>query len=91
MYFRFGMALLLAVAISITGVAIEKTTLSLRRDISRQHYQLEVLRERHAEVRLKTQRLGAPQRMVESIRDGRLPVKRPQTAAGSARERSPAF
>lgn len=85
MYFRFGFALLLVVAISLGGVAIEKMSLSYRRDISRQKYRLEQLRNEHARMRLRTQELGAPARMVESIdvehREMQRPKRRPEAAA----------
>ena len=86
MYFRFGCALLLAVAISVIGVAVEKSTLTVRRDISRQHYRLDVLHEEHARMRLRTQQLGAPRRMIESIDAGRLPVKRPRERNARSRQ-----
>lgn len=76
MYFRFGMAVVLVVSVSLAGVALERANLEYRRQISRQHYQLETLRAQQAELRLRTQQLGAPARMVESIRSGRLPVQR---------------
>jgi hypothetical protein len=67
MYFRFAAAILLVVAISLCGVAMEKSTLELKRDISRQEFQKEVLLEEHAQLRLKTQQLGAPTRVIESL------------------------
>lgn len=88
MYFRFGFVLLLAVAISIVGVAIEKLTLAYRRDVSRQHYQLDVLREKHARARLRTQELGAPARTLDSIESGRLSLQRPQPKARTAKQQT---
>ena len=67
MYFRFTAAILLVVAVSLCGVAMEKSTLKLKRDISRQEFQKEVLLEEHAQLRLKTQQLGAPTRVIESL------------------------
>jgi len=87
MYFRFGAALILAVTVSVVGVGVEKSTLSIRREISRQHYRLDVLRERQARARLRTQELGAPGRLIESIEAGRLPLKRPQQHDAKSRRR----
>lgn len=78
MYFRFGCILCLAAAVSVVGVAVEKTVLELRRDVSRQHYRQDVLQEEHARLRLRTQQLGAPRRIIESIDDGAIPLKRPK-------------
>ncbi|MFQ5734301.1 MAG: hypothetical protein ACE5KM_20375 [Planctomycetaceae bacterium] len=78
MYFRFGFALLLVLAVSLAGVAVEKATLSTRRDISRQHYQLDALREERARLRLRTQKLGAPARLLRDVEEGRIDLKRPQ-------------
>jgi hypothetical protein len=78
MYFRFGSVLCLAAAVSLVGVAVEKSALELRRDISRQHYRLEVLQEEHARMRLQTQQLGAPRRMIDSIEEGGIPLNRPK-------------
>ena len=92
MFFRFGCALCLAAAVSVIGVAIEKATLVTRREVSRQHYQTDVLREEHARLRLKTQQLGAPKRLIESIEQGRVSLKRlngpaPAPAPSSSRSR----
>lgn len=67
MYFRFIAALTLVVGISLAGTALEKRNLELRRAISRQHYQLEVLVDRHALHRMEAHRLGAPERLMESM------------------------
>ncbi|MEO1996965.1 MAG: hypothetical protein ABGZ17_16990, partial [Planctomycetaceae bacterium] len=77
MYFRFGSALLLVLAISLGGIAFEKGNLELRRRLTRQHYQTAVLLEKHAKLRLKTQRLGAPNRVLEAVRPGQLEPQGP--------------
>lgn len=88
-YFRFAVVLLLAVAISVVGVAIEKLTLACRRDVSRQRYRLDALREQHARVKLRTQQLSAPGRLLESVESGRLPVERtPPTDRATANDRA---
>lgn len=70
MYFRFGSAVVLAVAISLTGIALEKQNLQLRRQVSRQHYQLDELLDRHARLRLRSGELGAPEQVLRSLADG---------------------
>lgn len=67
MYFRFCSALVLVVIISLAGAATEKRQLELRRLLSHQHYQLEVLVERQAALRVEAQRLGAPLRLLETL------------------------
>lgn len=78
MYFRFGSAIVLVVLISLAGIAIEKRSLELRRDVSRQQYQLDILRDTQARLRLRTQELGAPTRLLESIDRGQLTVEPPE-------------
>lgn len=89
MYFRFGSAVVVVVLISLAGTALEKRSLELRREIGRQHYRMEVLRERHARLRLRTQQLGAPVRMLDSLESGRLRLARPERPAETAPRRTP--
>ncbi len=72
MVFRFAAAIALVVAVSLAGVALEKRSLELRREISRQHFRENVLRENHARLRLRTQELGAPSRLVDAMEEGEL-------------------
>ena len=67
MYFRFGVAILLVVAIAVLGVAVEKSMLGFRREITRQQYRKDVLKEEHERLRLRTQQLGAPTRVLRSL------------------------
>jgi hypothetical protein len=71
MFFRFGSALVLVVLISLAGTALEKRNLELRRIVSRQHYRLEILLEKHAGHRVLAQQLGAPSRLVDKIDEER--------------------
>ena len=64
MLFRFASALLLVVAVSMTGVVLEKQTLKLRRLVSRQYYQTDLLLELHAQRRLKIQQLTAASQLI---------------------------
>ena len=58
MFFRFGAALLLVVLISLSGTALEKRNLELKRVVSRQSYRLEILQEQHAAKRVLAQQTG---------------------------------
>lgn len=90
MYFRFASAVILVVLVSLAGVAIEKRTLESRREVSRQYYRLEVLRDAHAGLRLRTQKLGAPVRLIEEIEAGRLEVQpTPKSTGKEPKERMP--
>ncbi|MBI1311803.1 hypothetical protein GC176_10970 [bacterium] len=87
MFFRFGAGLFLVVLISLLGIAIEKRSLDLRRDLSRQHYRMDVLRDEHARLRLKCQQLAAVDRLFQTVeQDGtelshpKLPVTAPDSA-----------
>jgi hypothetical protein len=69
MFFRFGSALILVVVTSLLGIAVEKQNLTLRREISRQHYRMDVLQEEHARLRLRSQQLAAVERLFATIED----------------------
>jgi len=71
MYFRCGAAVVLAVLVAVTGIAIEKRCLMLRRALTREHYRYEVLRDLYALQRLETQQLGAPARLFEVLESDR--------------------
>ena len=69
MFFRFGSALILVVVTSLLGIFVEKQNLTLRREISRQHYRMDVLQEEHARLRLRSQQLAAVERLFDTIED----------------------
>lgn len=75
MFFRFGAAVLLVVVVSLLGIALEKRTLALKRTISLQLYRAEQLQERCVRLRLRSEELGAPARLMQAIEAGRLDVK----------------
>jgi hypothetical protein len=81
MFFRFGSAVVLVVLVSLAGVALEKSNLELRREVSRQQYRTEVLLEAHAKLRLRTQQLGAPVRLIEPLEQGKLKLQQPKKSA----------
>lgn len=89
MYFRFGTAIVLVVSISLVGIALEKRNLELRRAVSRQHFRMDVLREVHANLRLTTQELGAPTRLIDALESGEMQLKRPEVRDESAPRRVP--
>jgi hypothetical protein len=90
MYFRFGAALVLAVLVAVSGIAIEKRCLMLRRALSRERYRYEVVRDLYARQRLLTQQLGAPARLFEALESDRRELiarqpadsRDPQVASG---------
>lgn len=67
MFFRFGAAVALIVAVSLLGIALEKRALALKRAISLQTYRAEQLEERRVQLRLRCGQLGAPARLLESV------------------------
>ncbi len=89
MFFRFLCCVAFVVLVSLASVALEKNVLETRRDISRQHYRMEILRESYAKMRLKVQELGAPARLMESLDKGELPVRPPDEHAVSGGKRMP--
>jgi hypothetical protein len=64
-YFRFAAGLMLVVLVSMAGVWLEKQTLEMRRTISVQYYQTDVLFDLIVRLRLETQRLTAPAQLTQ--------------------------
>lgn len=77
MFFRFASAMALVVAIALAGTAIESRSLALRRAVSHQRYQREVLTEKVARLRVEAQRHGAPAQWIEPLEQGRLQLLPP--------------
>lgn len=71
MFFRFGGCLVLVVAVALCGTHLEKENLTLRRQLSRQHYQRQALHEFRAEAVLAAHEAGAPLRLLERARSER--------------------
>lgn len=85
-FFRFASALLLIVLISMAGVMLEKQTLDLRRLISRQYYQTDLLVEHHVRLRLEIQNLTSPTHLTQMLpSENTEPPK--QTVNSEARSR----
>jgi hypothetical protein len=81
MYFRFGFALTIVVAISVAGIMIEKENLRLERQIARQKLRQDLLVEEIASARTESQQLGAPPRLLQAIEDGHIALPAPQSSS----------
>jgi hypothetical protein len=73
-FYRFTGALVLIVMISLGGIALEKRNLEYRRALTQQQFRLDVLLEKRASLRLRTQQLGAPTRLIDALEAGRVTV-----------------
>ena len=89
MFFRFGAALALVVAIALTGTALETQNLALKRSLSQQHYRLEDLVETQARLKLEAQRLGTPAKLFEAMQRGDTALQRPAKPQRSDERRAP--
>lgn len=89
MFFRFGAAMALVVAIALAGTALENRSLSLRRAISHQRYQLDVLVEKQARLRVVAQRAGAPAQLIEPLEQGRLQLLPPESPQRKTQRSTP--
>ena len=76
MFFRFAAGLLLVVLVSMAGVRLEKHTLQMRRDVSVQYYQTDLLLELLVRLRLETQRLTAPAQLAATMEEATSPNSR---------------
>jgi hypothetical protein len=88
-YFRFTAGLILAVCVSMAGIWLEKQTLRLRREVSSQHYQTDVLIEWIVRKRLETQQLSAPLTHKIAQADQELPRSGVQAAGRQPRRVEP--
>jgi hypothetical protein len=66
---RFGAALAILVAVTLTGVALQQRSLELSRQSSLQTFRADRLEQEAAELRLKIEELQTPQRLLEASRD----------------------
>ena len=67
MFFRFCAALSLVVLIAAGGITLEKQILERKREQTLQVYRLAQLEEKYARLKLRSQELGAPSRLLESL------------------------
>ena len=88
MYFRFGCALFLVVAISLAGAALEKRNLELRRAVTAQTYQQEMLRNAFARKRLQVQQLAAPTQTIKILSDETIGLHQPDAVIESVNEKN---
>ena len=89
MFFRFGAALVLVVLVALTGTALETQNLAMKRALSQQQYRLDVLVETQTALRLETQRLGAPAKLLESLQRGDGDLERGARPQRTDRRQSP--
>lgn len=64
MYFRFLAGMVLVVTVSLAGTTLEKRTLTLRRRVSQQQYQLDELQHRASKLHLATHQRRTATRML---------------------------
>lgn len=83
MYIRFGAGILLVVAISVAGVAIEKEILSSKRELSHQAYREEVLLERHHHARMRVEELSSPDRILKATDQNKWSASPSRRSSGS--------
>lgn len=89
MFFRFCAALSLVVLIAAAGIAVEKQLLDMKRQQTLQVYRMEQLEEKYTRLKLRTQELGAPSRLMESLEqaEAERAARRRSTAASASKRR----
>ena len=88
MYFRFGCALFLVVAISLAGTALEKRNLELRRAVTAQTYQQELLRNAFVRKRLQMQQLAAPTQTFKILDNETIGLHQPDAVVESVNKKN---
>ncbi len=89
MIFRFGAALCLVVLVALSGTALEKQNLQLKRALTHQQYRLDALLDSHVRLRLDAQRLGTPEKLLGPLERGELSLQRPAKPRRSDQRRAP--
>jgi hypothetical protein len=89
MFFRFGAALFLVVLVALAGTALQTQNLALKRSLSQQQYRMDVLLESQSRLRLETQRLGAPAKLLEALERGDAALYRPPKPQRADQRRAP--
>lgn len=79
MYFRFGVALAIVIAVSICGVMIENENQRLKQQITQQQFRQDLLVQQVAAARLESQQLGAPPRLIQAVEEGRIALPAPES------------
>jgi len=85
MFLRFAAAIGLLTAISLAAIAVEKQNLSLKRVISLQHYQSELLREKRCRQILQAERFGGPLNLLQATEQQGAGNRHRTSAARTAR------
>ena len=88
-FFRFGAALALVVAIALAGTAMETQNLAYKRQLSQQQYRLEVLVETQASLKLEAQRLGTPAKLFDALQKDGAALHRPAKPQRHDERRTP--
>ena len=88
-FFRFGAALALVVAIALAGTALETQNLAYKRQLSQQQYRLEVLVETQASLKLEAQRLGTPAKLFDALQKDGATLHRPAKPQRHDERRTP--
>jgi hypothetical protein len=90
-FFRFSAGLILVVLVSMVGIGLEKQTLEMKRAVSGQYFQKDLLLEMHAHLRLKIQTLTAPSQLakIDYTASPQLTPHRPSMAADAAERGTP--
>jgi hypothetical protein len=86
-FFRFAAGLILVVLVSIASIRLEKQTLEMRRSVSVQYYQTDLLLDLLVRLRLETQRLTAPAQLAATIESANNAAKFPASNAERPRTR----
>ncbi len=89
MFFRFGAALLLVVSVALAGTVLETRNLSLRRSLSQQQYRMDILLESQSSLRLETQRLGAPSKLLDALEQSDAALYRPPKPQRADQRKAP--
>lgn len=87
-YFRFSAGLLLALLVSLVAIRLEKETLELRRAVSVQYYQTDLLLELLVRLRLESQKLTAPAQLALIASRKAVPHSRRQSAPAAEEKES---
>ena len=76
--------------VSMVGIVLEKQALEMKRAVSRQYFQVDLLLEMHAKVRLSIQELTAPSQLAEIKATDRRMGRSVQNFSG-VQQRSPSI
>lgn len=77
MFFRFGVAVLVVVAVSLYGTALESEILAMKRQIIRQRYRIDVATQSLAQLRLDVQMASSPVHLLPRLEQGELMAVKP--------------